>query len=59
MRERTVGTEYSTVISSFKALYREAGMRGMYAGFTAHVLRTVPNAAIMFVIVEVLLNNSL
>ena len=59
MRERTVGTEYSTLISSFKALYRESGMRGMYAGFTAHVLRTVPNAAIMFVIVEVLLNNSL
>ena len=54
-----MGTEYSTLISSFKALYRESGMRGMYAGFTAHVLRTVPNAAIMFVIVEVLLNNSL
>lgn len=59
MRERTVGSAYATVLSSFKALYREGGLRGMYAGFTAHVLRTVPNAAIMFMIVEVLLNNSL
>ena len=31
----------------------------MYAGYEAHVLRTVPNAAIMFLIVEVVLNNSL
>ena len=54
-----MGSAYATVLSSFKALYREGGLRGMYAGFTAHVLRTVPNAAIMFMIVEVLLNNSL
>lgn len=59
MRERTVGTAYSTLLSSFKSLYRESGFRGMYVGFTAHVLRTVPNAAIMFMIVEVVLNNSL
>ena len=59
MRERTVGNEYNTIFSSFKALYKQSGLRGMYAGFEAHTLRTVPNAAIMFMIVEVLLNNSL
>lgn len=59
MRERTLGNDYSTILSSFRALYRQSGFRGMYAGYEAHVLRTVPNAAIMFLIVEVVLNNSL
>ena len=59
MRERTVGDAYNTIFSSFKSLYKQSGIRGMYAGFEAHALRTVPNAAIMFMIVEVILNNSL
>jgi singapore isolate B (sub-type 7) whole genome shotgun sequence assembly, scaffold_14 len=59
MRERTVGKEYATIISSFKSLYTKEGFRGLYAGYEAHVLRTVPNAAIMFIIVEMILNSSL
>ena len=59
MRERTEGKEYATLISSFKNLYKQSGCRGLYAGYEAHVLRTVPNAAIMFMIVEVILQKSL
>ena len=59
MRERTEGKEYATLISSFKNLYKQNGFRGLYAGYEAHVLRTVPNAAIMFMIVELILHNSL
>lgn len=59
MRERTVGKEYATIVSSFKSLYKKEGFRGLYAGYEAHVLRTVPNAAIMFIIVEMILNSSL
>ena len=59
MRERTEGKGYSTLISSFKSLYKQGGLRGMYAGYEAHVMRTVPNAAIMFLTVEVRVINSL
>ena len=59
MRERTVGDDYSSIIRSFKSIYKQGGMRGLYAGYEAHVCRTVPNAAIMFLMVEILLNNSL
>ena len=59
MRERTLGDDYSNIIRSFKSVYRQGGVRGLYAGYEAHVCRTVPNAAIMFLIVECLLNNSL
>ena len=56
MRERTEGKEYASLVSSFKSVWRHDGFRGLYAGYEAHVFRTVPNAAIMFMI---LLNNSL
>lgn len=59
MRERTEGKEYASIISSFKSVWKHNGFRGLYAGYEAHVCRTVPNAAIMFLIVEILLNNSL
>lgn len=59
MRERTVGNDYSTIIRAFKSVYKQAGWKGLYAGYEAHVCRTVPNAAVMFLIVEVLLSNSL
>lgn len=44
--------------SEFKNMCKE-GRRGLYAGYEAHVLKTVPNAAIMFVIVEYVLDNRL
>ena len=59
MRERTVGNDYANIVNAFKSVYKQSGMRGMYAGYEAHVCRTVPNAAIMFLMVEILLNNSL
>ena len=59
MRERTVGNDYSTILRAFKAVYKQGGWRGLYAGYEAHVCRTVPNAAIMFLIVEIVLQNSL
>jgi solute carrier family 25, member 33/36 len=57
MRERrtTVPVDkYRTVASTFRALWVEEGVRGLYAGLTVHTLRTVPNAAILMAVVETL-----
>lgn len=57
MRERRTAVpldKYRTVASTFRALWAEEGLRGLYAGLTVHTLRTVPNAAILMVVVETL-----
>ncbi|KAJ3023303.1 UNVERIFIED_CONTAM: hypothetical protein HDU68_008667 [Siphonaria sp. JEL0065] len=36
-------------------IYREEGMPGLYGGMTAHLLRVVPNACILFATVEFIL----
>ncbi|KAI9919784.1 hypothetical protein PsorP6_017431 [Peronosclerospora sorghi] len=35
-------------------IYKEEGGRGFYSGMRAHILRVVPNAAILFLMVEVI-----
>ena len=37
-----------------RLVLKEEGWAGMYGGMGVHLLRTVPNAAIMFMIVEAL-----
>jgi solute carrier family 25 protein 33/36 len=40
--------KYTGIIQAFKLIYREEGMAALYGGMTAHLLRVVPNAAILF-----------
>ncbi|OBT49385.1 hypothetical protein VE00_00288 [Pseudogymnoascus sp. WSF 3629] len=47
--------KYTGLIQCFKLVWREEGMASMYGGLTPHLLRTVPSAAIMFGMYEVIL----
>ncbi|KAJ3122252.1 hypothetical protein HK098_002991 [Nowakowskiella sp. JEL0407] len=42
------GPKYTGLWQATKLIVREEGMAALYGGMTAHLLRTVPNAAIMF-----------
>ncbi|KAJ1964327.1 hypothetical protein GGI12_001497 [Dipsacomyces acuminosporus] len=48
--------KYKGLLNSAKVMYVEEGIRGFYGGLTAHLLRTVPNAAIMFLSYELVLH---
>jgi hypothetical protein len=45
---------YTSVVQTIRLVVKEEGMAGMYGGMFVHLARTVPNAAIMFTIVEAL-----
>ncbi|KAJ1772207.1 Pyrimidine nucleotide transporter, mitochondrial [Coemansia sp. RSA 1813] len=47
--------KYRGLTNSAKIIYAEEGLRGFYGGLTPHLLRTVPNAAIMFLSYELVL----
>jgi len=57
MREGGVGEgfgvpRYSGLFQAVSLILREEGVRGLYGGMGVHLLRTVPNAAILLLIVE-------
>mmetsp|Transcript_12492 Transcript_12492/g.13874 ORF Transcript_12492/g.13874 Transcript_12492/m.13874 type:complete len:310 (-) Transcript_12492:43-972(-) len=54
LRER--GSKYKGVISGLKQIYAEEGARGLYGGMGAHLIRVVPNAAIMFLTYEMVVS---
>ncbi|KAG3118468.1 hypothetical protein PI124_g3502 [Phytophthora idaei] len=45
--------KYKSMIQSIIKIYKEEGRRGLYSGMPAHLMRVVPNAAILFMVVEV------
>jgi len=47
--------KYTGLVQCFKLIWKEEGMVAMYGGLTPHLLRTVPSAAIMFGMYEVIL----
>lgn len=47
--------KYTGLVQCFKLVWKEEGMASMYGGLTPHLLRTVPSAAIMFGMYEVIL----
>lgn len=53
-RERVNGVcRYNNgLVNAFKTIAREEGYRGLYSGMGAHMLRVVPNTAIMFLTYE-------
>lgn len=50
----TVGgiPKYRSMIQSLKLIAREEGRAGLYAGMGPHLLRVVPNTALMFLVYE-------
>ncbi|KXS11659.1 mitochondrial carrier [Gonapodya prolifera JEL478] len=45
-------SKYNGLIQTFRVVYREEGFRGLYGGMSTHLIRVVPNAAIMFTVYE-------
>ncbi|CAI5738667.1 unnamed protein product [Hyaloperonospora brassicae] len=45
--------KYRSMVQSIVTIYKEEGRRGLYSGMPAHLMRVVPNAAILFMVVEV------
>jgi solute carrier family 25 protein 33/36 len=55
MREAAVGPgapRYGGLRQSVALILREEGVRGLYGGMAVHLLRTVPNAAVLVLVVE-------
>ncbi|KAJ8901620.1 hypothetical protein NDN08_003828 [Rhodosorus marinus] len=44
--------KYIGMAQSLRVIFMEEGVRGLYSGIEAHMLRTVPNAAFMFLAYE-------
>lgn len=61
MREqRGIGAKarYRGVFHCLKTVAREEGMAGLYGGMPAHLMRVVPNAAVLFLVVETMLGGA-
>jgi solute carrier family 25 protein 33/36 len=52
LREQRYGNKYPGVFSGMAVIAREEGARGLYGGMGPHLMRVVPNAAIMFLCYE-------
>lgn len=52
------GPKYTGLVQCFRTVVREEGLRALYSGMGPHLMRVVPNAAILFVVVEFLLERS-
>ena len=50
------GREYSGALDVFRTTFREEGMRGLYKGVGANLLKVVPTIALMFYSKETLIN---
>ncbi|KAJ1475911.1 mitochondrial carrier domain-containing protein, partial [Baffinella frigidus] len=48
MRERGAHDLYKTAFGCVRRVWAEHGVRGLYAGMHTHLLRVVPNTAIIF-----------
>lgn len=57
MRELVNGKDvYKGVVDAFVTIAKTEGTSGLYAGLAPHLMRTVPNAAIMFFTYELIVN---
>ena len=48
--------KYTGIIQCVRTVAREEGLVALYGGLSAHLMRVVPNAAIMFFCYEFILN---
>ncbi|KAK8794596.1 hypothetical protein WA158_001577 [Blastocystis sp. Blastoise] len=55
LRQNGASLKYKGLWNCFVTIYKEEGLKALYAGCYAHVLRVVPNAAIMFLTAELIM----
>ncbi|CAF1275904.1 unnamed protein product [Adineta steineri] len=53
-RLREEGTKYRTLLQTFKTIVREESMSGLYRGLLTHLIRQIPNTAIMMSTYEII-----
>jgi solute carrier family 25 protein 33/36 len=44
--------KYTGLLQTLRVVIAEEGLRSLYGGLSAHLLRVVPNAAVMYTIYE-------
>jgi solute carrier family 25, member 33/36 len=44
--------KYTGLLQTFKLVLAEEGARSLYGGLSAHLMRVIPNAAVMYTIYE-------
>ncbi|OMJ20377.1 putative mitochondrial carrier [Smittium culicis] len=52
----SISSKYSGLWKTFRIIWIEEGVYGLYGGICAHLMRTVPNAAVMFMAYELVLD---
>lgn len=57
LRQQSTGktNKYTGLVQTIKLVWKEEGLASMYGGLSAHLMRVVPNAAVMFTIYELTL----
>ena len=44
--------KYTGLLQTLRLVVAEEGVRSLYGGLSAHLMRVIPNAAVMFLIYE-------
>jgi solute carrier family 25, member 33/36 len=47
--------KYTGIVQSLKLIYKQEGVHALYGGMTAHLMRVVPNAALLFLSYEIII----
>ena len=47
-----VGRKYKSFVQTVMTVWREEGRKGLYGGMSAHLMRVIPNTAILFLTYE-------
>lgn len=50
--------KYYGLLQSFKLILKEEGVAALYGGLSPHLLRVVPNAAVMYTVYELILKHA-
>ena len=48
--------KYRSLVQTFRLVVAEEGARSLYGGLSAHLLRVIPNAIVMYSIYEFVIN---
>ena len=50
--------KYTGLVQTLRLVIAEEGAKSLYGGLSAHLIRVIPNAAVMFFIYEAVLRSS-
>jgi len=55
-RLREEGSKYTGFFQTLNLIIKEEGVRGMYKGMATHLIRQIPNTAIVMTTYEIIVN---